>query len=163
LRSDRNPYFFLRKSKNPHVQHWLGEAAHMTLEQITALQVKSDLKRAMLFVHTLGHQSRSASTAELIADHMSAKVSQSTLPMYELWQFDQESFEITCGDRKHMILNSPFVFLKNQDQLFVGHVWVHLNQGRNTDLIRLGHKIGMADQNMYNQQTQKLIQQRHRT
>lgn len=163
MRSDRNPYFILRKSKNAHVQHWLHEAAHMTIPQIEQTDVKPDLKKAMLFVATFGAQTRSAHTAEIMADLMTKNHECVRPSQWELWQYDQESFPIKCKGNNWIILNTPFVFLKDQHRAFVGHVWVNLKDSENQQLMNGAQQIGMGDHSVYNKITNQLIQKRHST
>ena len=143
------------------MQARLAEAEHMTVDQIQGLHIKSDLKRAMLFVCELGHQTRSATTAEILAQHMITLSKPQAPPMCELWQYDGVEFPIKCKGHNWIILSTPFVFLKQADQAFVGHNWVNLSEEQNTRLTQLGQQIGMADHIMYNQKTQELIQKRH--
>lgn len=145
------------------IQAWLRDAEHMTVDQIIKLAIKPDVKKAMLFVRELGHVSRSTHTAELLADLMNTQHTVHTPQLAELWQYDGESFPIKCKSRNWISLTTPFVFLKKQDQAFVGHNWVNLHEDQNHLLTLVGRQIGMGDHIMYNQKTQELIQKRHHT
>lgn len=145
------------------MQHWLREAVHMTIPQIEQTDVKPDLKKAMQFVVTFGTPTRSAHTAEILADLMTQQHVPAAGRMCELWQYDQESFPIKCKGSNWIILNTPFVFLKDQHQAFVGHVWVNLKDSENQQLIKGAQQIGMGDHSVYNKITNQLIQKRHST
>jgi hypothetical protein len=161
MRSDRNPYYLVRKSKDPQVQAWLSEAAHMTDHQIHTLPCKPDVKKALMFAKHLQPGVRSQTTAELLADRMNSHVHPHVAHQHELWQYDGEACWIKCAARQHMQLVPPFVFLKNQNQAYVGRVWVSLLDAENYVLIQQGRQIGMADHSRYNQITHELIQKRY--
>lgn len=115
----------------------------------------------MLFVHTLGEVGRSATTSELLADRMNSHEHMPQTCEHELWIYDGPSFPIKCKGKNWITLVTPLVFLKKDNQAFVGHVWINLNEEYNLDLVNMGRKIGMGDQTVYNQETKKLIQQRY--
>lgn len=132
----------------------------MSVQEIDALEIKSDLKRAMKFVSQLGHQSKSQHTAEILAAQMINNTEQSRLPIYELWRYDQE-FTVHVTNKSSITISGPFVFLKDKNKAFVAHVWVDLNLLTNSQLLSKGVQIGMADHNVYNQHTRELLQKRY--
>lgn len=143
------------------MQARLAQATELSVDQIQALNIKPDLKRAMLFVCELGHSERSVTTAELLAEIMIKNSQPTSSVLCELWQYDGVEFPIKCKGSNWITLMTPFVFLKKSHMAFVGHNWVNLQEDQNLKLIQNGSQIGMADQIMYNQKTQELIQKRH--
>lgn len=161
MRSDRNPYYLVRNSKDPLVQYWLAQATHMTDAQIQSLTCKPDVKKAILFAKHLNPGSRSQTTAELLADRMNSHTTSHVSVQHELWQYDGEACWIKHTHNQHIQLVPPFVFLKNQNQAYVGRVWVNLDVPDNYVLIQHGRQIGMADHSRYNQITHEMVQKRY--
>lgn len=160
MRSDRNPYFLLRNSKDARVKQLLAQAEHMTSQEIMALEVKPDVKKAMLFVATVGQVAKSVTTAEALADRMqTAHVSKSA--QYEIYKYVGMEQVITTPNKNQLIIAAPFVFMKQNNRIFVSHNWLNLSDGNNHQIMNQCHLVGLGDSILYNKLTQDLIRQRH--
>lgn len=123
MRSDRNPYFILKNSKNPEVQHWLQKANFLSLAEISNLQLKPDLKKAMVFLKTFGDQAKSASTAELLASKMCPQAVIVDAVRKEIWQYKGPSCWVRCG-RTSIEVNPDEYYIKDQEKIFLKHSWI---------------------------------------
>jgi len=123
MRSDRNPYFILKNSKDPVVKSWLSKADEMSHTEIQGLPIKPDLKKAMLFLKTFGDQNRSASTAELLATKMMATASDCSSEQKEIWQYQGSTIWVRCG-RTSIETNAGDYFIKDQEKIFLKHNWI---------------------------------------
>ena len=127
MRSDRNPYFFLKKSKDPHVQHMLSEAPHMSMAQIDALKVKPDLRKAMHFVRVFGAPERSQTVADLSAHIMQQNHKPPPDPLGTVYEYVGPPHELkihTQGSRiSHTWHMEHDVFLLLQDRIWFNHTW----------------------------------------
>ena len=133
MRSDRNPYFFLKKSKDSKVKEWLEKAENMGIEEIESLSLKPDLKKAMLFVATLGHQDRCTTTAELFADKMQAMQPKSNGPhLYDIFEYTGPDIFVKCMTGSHILINTGDLFIKDLQKVFIKHNWVNLIDAANS-------------------------------
>lgn len=122
MRSEKNPYFLLRKSKNPQIQEWLKKAETMSIEEITTLKIKPDLQRAMLYIQQQKHDAISQNIAMMLADQM-----QENNPIidrvYSLWTYNGPStFFITQNESQVNIENGD-PWLKDSDRAYVNSTW----------------------------------------
>ena len=133
MRSDRNPYFFLKKSKDSKVKEWLEKAENMGIEEIESLSLNPDLKKAMLFVATLGHQDRCTTTAELFADKMQAIQPKSNGPhLYDIFEYTGPDVFVKCVTGSHILINTGDMFIKDLQKVFIKHNWVNLMEASNS-------------------------------
>jgi hypothetical protein len=123
MRSDRNPYFFLKKSRDPGVQALLSEANLMSETEIQALKIKPDLKKAMLFVKQFGDQVRTNTTAELIAEEMSRRSVPTLQDTHEIWQYQGRDFLARSVRRGWIDIQPHDLFIRDRDRMFVRHNW----------------------------------------
>jgi hypothetical protein len=159
MRSDRNPYFFLKKSKDSWVQKCLADAATMSEADILKIS-KPDLRRAMIFVHKLGQQDKSSTTAELIADQMAKITPSSSRPVFEIWHYKGSEIELHQR-RGSVILGSDFVFGIDQQKVFASHQWFTTNNEIKDHLIQNAVYLGTGDQNLYNKFNQENLSRKH--
>ena len=132
MRSDRNPYFFLKKSKDTKVKEWLAKAEMMAIDEIEKLSIKPDLKKAMLFVATLGHQTRCTTTAELFADKMQAAQPKNNGPhVFDIFEYTGPDVFVKCMTGSHILINSGDMFIKDLQKVFIKHNWVSLTESSN--------------------------------
>lgn len=157
MRSDRNPYFLLRKSRDPAVQQYLEQAATMTVEQIGSLQIKPDLRKAMLFVNEFGHVTKSDTVANIVADR--ATVTKQQLPQYEICHYQGPLTELKV--RKTALLLDDFLFLKDCNRIFASHNWFDLNEHNNRSVLAHSKTVGIGDQHMYNRMIQDHLKQKY--
>ncbi len=134
MRSDRNPYFFLKNSRDPKLQELFAQAETMTQGEINSLSIKPDWKKALLFLNSLGHQTKSATNAEVLADRMTA-IPAPSAKTFEIWQYqgtgewllcNRTSIEIACGD----------YFLKDQEKIYCNNNWIDLNRNANVPVMQ---------------------------
>ena len=158
MRSDRNPYFVLKKSKDPRVQQHLLMASSMSHQQIEQLPIKPDLKKAMHFVCEFGQVERSISTADLFVER--ATSTNNTLPSYPVYHYTGACVELFVSKRTSLILED-FLFLKDQDRIFVSHNWIDLSLANNRMILDWAVPIGIGDQQVYNQMVQQHLQRKY--
>ena len=127
MRSDRNPYFLLKKSKNPEVQRLLSIAHTLTPEEILKATPKPDLQKAMLFVKEFGDQNRSATVAEIVADKMAKSSLPSLTPTFEVWQYYGESHPAKCERSGYIDILSGNLFMRDKNRIFIQHNWCILS------------------------------------
>jgi hypothetical protein len=158
MRSDRNPYFLLKKSKDPRVQQHLLMAENMSHQQIDQLPIKPDLKKAMHFVRQFGRMDRSVSTADLIVER--ATVAAQALPSYPIYHYQGPTVELFLNKKNSLIIDD-FLFLRDADRIFVSHNWIDLELANNRCVLDRSVPIGIGDQQVYNQMTQQHLQRKH--
>lgn len=126
MRSDRNPYHILSKSKNAQVQAWLAKAHHMTESEINSLSIKPDLKKAMLYLVIQGRNSSASSAAEQFADKMQQAHAPQVLCMDIYRYMGQTTFiPVTHMSKIEIKAHQFFGFMNNQT--FVNHCWSPLS------------------------------------
>lgn len=157
MRSDRNPYFFLKKSRDPQVQQWLAQAEGMTSQQIEALNIKPDVKKAMLFVNRMGHQTRSATTAELLADHMQP-VTTTSQPM-QFHEYVGESVWVNVSARGQIQVEPGTLFALHADRIFIHHNWIALKN--NEKILEYSQNIGQGTPTDLNRLIQNKLNNTH--
>jgi hypothetical protein len=162
MRSDRNPYFFLIKRKNPQIQQLLQDAATMTASEIDSLCIKPDVKKAMQFVHQLGHQTRSNTTAELLAEKMISACSVDTVhTTHDIYLYTGPDCEIKLNNKNWLIMRGSFLFMTQGTRMFVSHNWTSMDLGNNYIVIQHAKKVGHGDQNLYNQMNQQHLKDKY--
>lgn len=157
MRSDRNPYFFLKKSRDPQVQQWLAQAANMTVEQIQSLNIKPDVKKAMLFVNVMGAQTRSQTTADLMADRMQA-VSGTTTGLMQLCEYTGAQIWVSTG-RSQICVDTGTLFAVHQDRIFIHHNWIPLKA--NEKILQYSQNMGEGTQTDLNAMIQNKLNSTH--
>lgn len=130
MRSDRNPYFFLKKSKDPQIQQLLKDAETLCPHDIQKMNVKPDVKKAMMFIAEFGQKDKSQHTAELLAD----KMSQSSVPVStirkEIWQYQGSTIFVAVSHTSSIEVQPNSYFLKDQEKIFINHNWLRLQISR---------------------------------
>ena len=163
MRSDRNPYFFLKNSKNPQIQQLLQDAPSMSAAEIAALNIKPDVKKAMQFVHTLGDQTRSNTTAELLAEKMISAHNSTdhSRPTYDILLYTGADCEIQLRARNWLLMRGSFLFMTQGTRMFVSHNWTSTLLGNNYIGVEHRQKVGHGDQNLYNQMNQQHLKEKY--
>jgi len=160
MRSDRNPYFILKNSKDPVVKSWLGQAAELSHDEIQGLSIKPDVKKAMLFLKTFGDQNRSASNAELLAAKMMATTSNSAPTQKEIWQYKGASRWVRCG-RTSIEANEGDYFIKDQEKIFLKHNWIKSTEPSAQAMTAESVFVEMGDFNHLNHLTKTHLNQKY--
>lgn len=159
MRSDRNPYFLYKNKKDPHIQHLLAQAPELTDAQIFCLTPKPDLRKAMQFVRDQGAQTKSLTTAEILADKMAVIHTEHKLPTYDLWHYKGGQIVLKTQTRSELIMQD-FLFLHDHACIWVSHNWCKLPEDQNT-FWSCCEKLGTADHTEYNRQTQAYLARKH--
>lgn len=123
MRSDRNPYFFLKNSKNLAIKNLLQQAETLTPQEIQNLNIKPDVKKAMLFVSEFGQQQKSQHTAELLALKMSL-IPPPPKTQYEIWVYNGANTFVATSKTGSIEVSEKSFFLKDQDKIFINHNWI---------------------------------------
>jgi hypothetical protein len=158
MRSDRNPYFFLKKSKDPKIQNMLKMAETLTVAEIQKLDTKPDIRRAMLYVKSIGEQEKSQHLAETLADVMQQKSKPVGSQEFPIWRYQGVSCWVPT--HKSSILVEPNeYFLRKQDKIFINHNWVTVSAAGSL----LQHAVFVQNGTFerLNILKQTVIQQRH--
>jgi hypothetical protein len=126
MRSDRSPYFFLKKSKDPKVQDLLAKAANMSVKEVDKLvDIKPDLKKAMLFIAQFGEQSKSATSADLIATQMQQLHKNTNGPhTFDIFQFNGGDFFAKCETGSSILITTGTPFILDGFKIFIVHNWI---------------------------------------
>ena len=157
MRSDRNPYFFLKKSQDPRVQEWLAQAAEMTGEEIQALSIKPDLKKAMMFVLAFGQQKKSDTTANFIADIMAARSNNPPPDSSEFWEYRGDERFVRCLSNGWVNLPTGTLFMRDQTRMFAQHIWCDLS----SEIWAASVRAGQGTHSDFNRLEQERLQARH--
>lgn len=123
MRSDRNPYYILKASKKPDVQKWLALAPTLTEEEITALAIKPDLKKAMLYGREKAHAEQAASLAENLADVMNVGF-QPHHQIFEIYQYQGPTRWFSVSAISSVEIRPLTYWGLDQDNMFVNHCFV---------------------------------------
>lgn len=125
MRSDRNPYFILKASNKPHIQEWLSKARSLTIPEIQKLEIKPDLKKAMLFVSEQHAHTISSGIAAQLADQMQ----NNSQPYQQIFKIHQY-----MGSNRYAQINSHnsieitanlFWGINDQNKIFACHCWLN--------------------------------------
>ena len=105
------------------VHYWLSKAEELSKNEIEKLQIKPDIKKAMLFIAKFGEQSKSMSTAELIADMMQTNTKPTNGPeLYEIYEYTGTETFAKIGST-HMLIDTGDLFLSDDTRIFIKHNW----------------------------------------
>ena len=126
MRSDRNPYYFLKKSKDPKIQHLLKEAETLKPQEILSMSLKPDVKKAMLFVAEFGQQEKSQHTAELLAEQMAKTSSPCENILKEIWQYQGPAVFVPVTSTSSIEILPNSYFIKDHKKIFINHNWLRL-------------------------------------
>ena len=132
----------------------------MAVDEIQALQVKPDLKKAMLFVKQFGDQPKSVHTAELIADRMNMKVETNPSPMGSIYEYRGPQIQvpiITPGRSQHYWQVAHEVFWTDGERIWLNHSWCMPT----SDLWSYSRKLCDGVLNSYNQVLYNHMNQKH--
>lgn len=158
MRSDRNPYFLYKKSRDPLIQQLLKDAETLSISQIEKMSVKPDVKRAMLFVAQLGHQTKSDTTANLLAEKMIEGSTAVAPDSWPIWQYLGEAKFAKCVSNGSVQIQCNDVFIQKQNQLFIQHIWCHIDH----DILSQSQSLGMGTFENLNVKIQEILNQRYR-
>lgn len=124
----------------------MDQAPHMTVEHINKLNIKPDLRRALLHAHALAHDP-TPSLIMHVSDHRMHG---------EIWHYEGPHIELYVNDR-HSLMGNNFVFWKIHDRICAWHNWFDLNRYTNKNVMLHSVQIGHGDQNQYNKEIQLLL------
>lgn len=158
MRSDRNPYFLLRKSRDPSVQRWLAQAEQLSHEAIEHLSIKPDLKKAMHFVKRFGTDVANQTTADLIAGNTLSQ--QPARSQFEIYHYHGPEIELRCNARNSLILHD-FLFMVDQGRILASHNWITVDPMGMLNLVKCSTRVGFGDQNHYNQLIQQHLSRKY--
>ena len=158
MRSERNPYFLLKRSRDPKVQHYLQLAQTASHDEIEALEIKKDLKRAMHFVKQFGAESNNQTTANLIADR--AQVNTVAPQQYAIYHYQGPSFSLSLA-RGNSLISDDFLFLLHNDRIFAQHNWIDLSHRDNRRVLQSSKSVGFGDQHQYNRMIQDHLSKKY--
>lgn len=157
MRSDRNPYFLLKKSKNPVIAQLLKDAETLPVAEIEKMSVKPDVKRAMLFVSRMGSQEKSNTTANLLADQMVSNSQPQDSQQFPMWQYLGEAKFVNCVGNGSVQIQPKDVFIQQQNQIFVQHIWCQLDH----DILRQSQLLGEGTFSDLNIKIQEVLKERY--
>lgn len=159
MRSDRSPYFFLKKSKDPKVQCLLAKAENMSVKDVDELvDIKPDLKKAMLFIAQFGEQTRSVTSAELIATQMQNLHKNTNGPhTFDIFQFNGIDFFARCETGGLILIKTGTPFILDGDKIFIIHNWIDSKIIENKHILAQSKKISNGTFNDLNIIIQDLL------
>lgn len=143
MRSDRNPYFFLKKSKDPSVQKLLKDAETLNVDTIQKMNVKPDVKKAMMFIAELGQQEKSQHTAELLAEKMVSLSQPMGNSLKEIWHYQGANVFVSVTPTSSIEVLTNSYFIKDQDKIFINHNWLRSQASQDQILCNsIFHSVG---------------------
>jgi hypothetical protein len=154
MRSDKNPYHFLIKSKNAQVQMWLEKASHMSKADILLVNVKPDLKKAMLYLADMQTQQASAGVAESIATQMAQAHAPSTIQL-QIYEYLGSTMFIPVSHMSQMEIKQGQFFAVRENRTFVSNCWSPMHM--NPLLLSQSKFICQADATKLNQLNQQRL------
>ena len=163
MRSDRNPYFLYKNHKDPKIRVLLNQAPNMTDQEIDACVVKPDLRKAMKFVKQFGHQDKSESVSNLVADKMlMIQTISPPLPTGDIYLYTGPQIVVPIIPRPGALLKQSWqvqndVFLHVSNKIWINHSWC----APPAELWSDSQKIGSGDLNTYNQILHNHVNQKH--
>lgn len=158
MRSERNPYFLLKRSRDPRVQHYLAMAVTASHDEIEALEIKKDLKRAMHFVRRFGKDAANQTAANLIADR--AQVCTPTCQQYPIYHYQGTTVALNLP-RGNSLLSDDFLFLLDHNRIFAQHNWIDLDRQGNEKVLLSSKRVGFGDQHQYNRMIQDHLSKKY--
>lgn len=162
MRSDRNPYFFLKKSKDAKIKEWLSKAETMSIEEIECLSIKPDVKKAMLFISEFGHQEKVMSTAELFADKMQKIHSNNNgLHIFDIFEYTGPDVFVKCKTGSHILINAGDNFIKDLSKVFIKHNWIDITEESNSIINSYSKAAGVGTFDDLNKKIQSVINKKY--
>lgn len=158
MRSERNPYFLLKRSRDPRVQHYLALATTASHDDIEALEIKKDLKRAMHFVRRFGKDAVNQTTANLIADR--AQESTPIPQQYPIYHYQGDTVSLSLP-RGNSLVSDDFLFLLDEQRIFAQHNWIDLSGPGNSQILLSSKRVGFGDQHQYNRMIQDHLSKKY--
>jgi hypothetical protein len=128
MRSDRNPWFILKKSRDPRIQEWLSKAPGLSEREILGLNIKPDLKRAMIFAKKQVEQEKSQKIADIIAEQMIAQSVESAPKVLAIHQYTGPDAWIKTNTRSELLISHGSYFWLDTNAMFVSHIWCPAQQ-----------------------------------
>jgi hypothetical protein len=159
MRSEKNPWFLLRNSKNPDIQAWLKKAETMSKEEILALQIKKDVQRAMLYVQQQKDNVASQGVAESLADLMQANHKSQTESVYPIYRYNDTSTFFTTERNTQVNIECGDPWILDNNRAYVNSSWGFLIA--NPWLIRSSASICNGTFSDLARMKQEAIQKRH--
>lgn len=163
MRSDRSPYFLYKNHKDPKIRALIDQAPHMTHEEIDACVTKPDVKKAMRFVKQFGHQDKSQTVGNLVADQMlQIKTISPQLPEGDIYLYSGPQIVVPIIPRPGSQLKQSWlvqndVFLHVCNKIWINHSWC----AHTPELWSHSNKIGTGDLNTYNRMLYNHLNQKH--
>lgn len=117
----------------------------MTLAAIQQLDIKPDLKRAMLYAYQLAHQPE-------------ITVIETKPIMGTIWHYKGPELWLSQSSRSQICPGSDFLWMEVDNRAFASHNWFDLTTPPNNQLRQFSQLVGKGDQHAYNQLIQQHLQ-----
>lgn len=134
---------------------WLEKAHHMTKADIQSVNVKPDLKKAMLYLVDLKTQQESASAAEDIASQMAAAHAPQSILLH-IHEYMGPTMLIPVSHMSQIEIKQGQFFGVRDNQTFVSNCWSPMSM--NPQLLDKSKLICQADATKLNQLNQQRLE-----
>lgn len=162
MRSDRNPYFFLKNSKDAKIKEWLSKAETMSIEEIESLSIKPDVKKAMLFISEFGHQERGLTMAELFADKMQKMQPKNNGPhLFDICEYTGPDVFVKCKTGSHILINAGDIFIRHLSKVFIKHNWIDTTEESNSIINSYSKSSGVGTFDDLNKRIQSALNKKY--